>query len=351
VARDWGAWSSWTDSADIIRTLPGSHTGETLNVEVRAVDGVGNVGATASGTAVATTNCDATADGVLPVCTDDTDEGIPGDEEDPPDLTPSLAPATPGQVSPLATPANVYVVHPKYNGQYGEWATIRSRQQSYVLGLAHDGWRINVTGSRAVNKATYFVGLVQGDYDHCGWISGANLDPTDDQDESNCTTSFASRDEGFSVGVNCVTSCNGGTPITFRDVGRGIPECAVVLPTPTEAEPTQCRRLVRTVPLSSVRNDYHVSWRYVTKGRNFVMVRDLHYHNQEGAGCLFHVGPSVDSARRPLANATRTTPTHEHFPGARTRVPRSVGMRWSQPAGDADERAPRGCGERKRRVG
>jgi hypothetical protein len=49
-------------------------------------------------------------------------------------------------------------------------------------------------------------------------------------------------------------------------------------PTPTKGEPRRRIEIVRTIPAQVVSAGYHVGWRYVTKGRKFVMVRDTHYH-------------------------------------------------------------------------
>lgn len=142
--------------------------------------------------------------------------------------------------------------------------------------------RVNVTGNRTVRNALYFVGLVTGNYDHCGWVNAQNVDQEGSDAESNCTTAFAEHDEGFAAGVNCVTGCNGTSDAHFSTHSGDVVECADVYPTPTEGEPQRCTEVVRTIPSQVVSAGYRVGWRYVTKGRKFVMVRDTNYHNLDG---------------------------------------------------------------------
>ncbi|HEV3002423.1 MAG TPA: PA14 domain-containing protein [Solirubrobacteraceae bacterium] len=279
VQRDGGPWSAWQATGENTAALASSRLGEPVRVEVRAEDAAGNSSGVVSAATVVGSACEPSADGYVPDCTDDAYEGM-DDPENAAVLTPEAYLAVGTGTSAAPAPAIRY----KVNVAGGSWVTIRSRQQSYVLGLAHDGWYMNVTGSRNVGSANYKVGLVLGDYQHCGWINAAYLDPTEQREESNCTTSFAPRDQNFAVGVNC-SGCGGGTRVRLR---AATPECAVVHPTPAEGRPDRCQRKIRSITSEQVARGYEVEWRYVTRGRKYVLVKDRHFNNPDGSWVFVH---------------------------------------------------------------
>lgn len=92
-----------------------------------------------------------------------------------------------------------------------------------------------------------------------------------------CEANFRARVPRFASILNC-RGCNRGTRI---QVLRPYPECLNVAPGPVDHQPTTCRNSIdtRTADETVNRVTYVVEWRYVTRGGEFVLVRDTNIEN------------------------------------------------------------------------
>jgi YD repeat-containing protein len=268
-----GSWSAWATTTTESGTVPGSHDGESIALQIVPVDQVGNQGATKSvsvtvaGTAAP---CDDTANGIPSDCVADPSTQAEEDAglEDPVTLTPEPASGGSG-IAPLASvPATRYTA--TVGG--GGWGTIRRKPNSYVLGNIKDGWSIDVQDGSLNNGS--IQGRILGQFGDCGWIYSRGLD-----DPSNTTTgcqlsaSSPPPPHDFADKLNC-TGCNAGSATR---VLHAFPFCPNVDPTPLNHQPKTCLSPINSRFTSADAShgvEYTVYWRYITNGGRFVLVND-----------------------------------------------------------------------------
>jgi hypothetical protein len=347
VSRSGGTWSAWTSTPYPGFSLSGSRNGEPLDVDVRAVDGAGNVGPMASTHLVATpppstANCSSQSIGAYPsTCTTSDDDTDPMDSSDPPEET-QLDPYSPstdtsgGSVtSPIQRSYVVGVKETLSPGQAGyvpqdkRWTTMRNRPQAYVIGQAHDGWTIN--SDQASNdvqsgdgtKRDWRRGRVT-DKAHpidppygCGWITTSNLHGSSDLDETTTCNSEIYHLHDFSSWTNCppktqIPSSSGAhcTHGTMVSLTASAALCANVGLTPQGNTVSQCRSpLGETLPRGAC-----IEWRYVTTDNNWVMAK-VRKRRNPAASWVFVPRTSINIPNNEFPNilthgANGTCPDH-----------------------------------------
>lgn len=295
ISRDGGAtyMSDWASSSAPWTYVDSTPVGSTLHVQVRARDQAGNWSRVterditttrwlqSSADPASSFECEPDTDGYAPSCVDDAN--IDADAEN----DPETEFAAQARAASSAQPRQITVPGP------GVWATARSKQQSYVLGLARAGWTFNTTGFRKVTTKSgtvlkYRVGSIFGNYYHCGWVRGKfTTDPTGPDVQSGCSPSFATySDQDFAYRVNC-QHCDDGSPRTIKSTATRVTFCATVRVNPAKGIPTRCGRVLRRIRRGQIKKGYTVNYRYLTKGRKFVLVRDPHITNNRRGNWSF----------------------------------------------------------------
>jgi YD repeat-containing protein len=305
-----GAWTGPTLTTVPSFQVPGAGVGQTATVEITPGDAVGNIGApyTATVTFVASTDPCAGAT-PPPECQDPTD-GSPIDAESDPAISLDA-----GASIQSLVPATVFHLRTSFSGCQSSrcWTTLRSKAASWAIGnvrTEYPGADANVAATSTIAKTAssqsgfWSLGSFSGYEFRCAWVL-ASSGPFDHNTQSSCTDDAEHSPEwqqyqaapfGGQRGIhtvrgnNCFSyngtylkpgkdSCERGTAI-YLD-GPTV-ECANVYVLPNGQTRSSCKSedVIRNLDTSSEWSGYCVNWRYVTKDRQWVMVRDtrdIHY--------------------------------------------------------------------------
>ena len=272
--------------------ITGAQVGDVLDLTITPVDGVGNVGAPSTETVTvgraATLDDnedpdDPTLNDAVPTITPDGNdfeqtapEGtlLPDDEDDTADLEgdPDVqSRGGPGRYRVKVTGAG--------------WATVRNKAGSLVIGNAKTQGTFDVKKSGgAGRRPSAFFGRVYGNLNGCGWVFIANAATrTSNTVQGSCGTSdLAPR--RFSKLINC-DKCNRAEFIKMRTtLANGDPMPATVpiyrnvRPFGTEKGADKRFKLSTT---NTNGTPTRVSWRYATRGGDFLLVNAKRYLPRE----------------------------------------------------------------------
>jgi YD repeat-containing protein len=299
-----GAWTGPTLTTVPSFEVPGATVGQTATVEVTPGDAVGNIGLPFTATVTfAQTHDPCAGSSPLPECEDPTD-GSPIDAEADPEIT--LDPGASGQ---SLVPATVFHLVTPFAGcqDHRCWTTLRSKPGSWAVGLVRteypgansDVETTSTIAQTAINSTGHWsLGSFSGYEFRCAWVQ-ATSGPFEHNTQSSCTNDaehnpewqqYQSAPFGGERGIhavrgnNCFSyngtyikpgkdSCERGTRI-YLD-GPTV-ECANVYMLPKGETRSSCKRedIIRDLDQQSEWSGYCVNWRYVTKDRQWVMVRD-----------------------------------------------------------------------------
>jgi hypothetical protein len=310
-----GTWQGPTVTTVPSFQVPGATVGQSATLEITPGDAVGNIGAMFSTSVTFAASTDPCTTTPRPdVCTDPTD-GSPVDAEEDPDIDID-GNSSGGQA---LTPATLFHLRSHDSGCATSrcWATIRSKPQSWAIGnvrLEYPGAAANVAVTSTLRRISssnhWHLGSLSDYSNHCAWVSGTLLaggspstsgcdDPTFGPEfwqwQSIPYSTPADRmPNGTNVrGNNCFNksgtyrrpgknTCDRGTAVFLT--GPTV-ECANVYVVPDgTSTSSQCAQkdIVRNLNTSSEWGNYCVSWRYVTRDRQWVLVRDQRAINRGG---------------------------------------------------------------------
>jgi hypothetical protein len=125
----------------------------------------------------------------------------------------------------------------------------------------------------------YTFGTIRGDFEGCGWIQSALLDPPYANDGTSKCVNLGHEGPALStIAVGANHNCCDGSPIKLRqDLDHSVRFCAYILPNPETLRTRHtCGGTYKTVSAAELRDGYTVDWRYVIKGRGWVLVKDSH---------------------------------------------------------------------------
>jgi hypothetical protein len=301
-----GAWTGPINTSFPTLQFHGAGAGQSIGVEVTARDRVGNVGApiTASLVLVRGDADPCVAPSPPPEC-QDPPEGTPVDAESDPDVDlVADDPSSAADGERLDTAANLRHLRAKSELCMTNrcWTTIRSGPSSWAMGMVRLEPPPGADPSLAVTSTVaetgvedhwYFGGLSQLNL-RCRWVSGTAIgratqttSDCHDGGEEYSFKDFQSSPYGGSRGNNCFLqdgrwlapgrgSCDRGTAIHLRSAAG---ECTDVgLRTDGGTRGCKPEDVIRQVlPAGTC-----VNWRYVTKDRQWVMVRDPQRPIQRG---------------------------------------------------------------------
>lgn len=165
-----------------------------------------------------------------------------------------------GDVSRRSQSAPTYSVKVK-----GDWTIIRNGPAGIAIGNARTGWGLVGKGKSVWG---YTLGRVTGDNGLavCAWIDSRNLRRVGRLRESGCEWLMFAR-HYFGV-LNC-RSCSGGTKVVTVRAGT--------------AYANYSQRLGFRDPLRKVDKGACVEWRWISKDRQAVMVKDRRFKNNQGS--------------------------------------------------------------------
>jgi hypothetical protein len=275
--RNAGSWTSWATTEFPEFAASGWLVGDTVNLEVAAVDAAGNEGPVAAATlsvslAVGAQACqlDELSDRPYPAWCETVSE-----EEDT-DADPEI------DVQPVATLSGQYrrstqTYRVRVKG--GEWTTPRGWWRSWAIGVAHDGDRLQ---SRQ-HKSGYILGNLESLDWRCAWVGATLLEPAG-RGNSDCEPDMRWLPREFQHMNNCPKvmpagqTCKDGLRITLV---RTSPACRDV-GLRRNGKTGRCKKLTDPAPgggrqVRTVQAGQCVKWRYLTKDKRFVMVADQRY--------------------------------------------------------------------------
>jgi hypothetical protein len=93
-------------------------------------------------------------------------------------------------------------------------------------------------------------------------------------------------DQDFALGINCQDCEDGHARVVNKNRTR-LTICATVRPNPAKGIPRRCGRKLRVIREKKLEEGYAVHFRYVTKGRRFVLIRDPHIKNNRRGNWAF----------------------------------------------------------------
>jgi hypothetical protein len=313
-----GPWSALAQTPFPTVRIPGASVSGTISVEVSAYDAVGNTSASVVATLTpipdAGDPCDPAITSPPPEC-QEPPAGTPIDAEPDPDIDLDPSNGMSGAVRPLNAPATIFHLRSQDGGCRTSrcWATIRNRPMSWAVGnvrleypSADADVRVTSTIARTFTVNHWHLGSLSTYSNRCAWISGTTLGSPGSQTTSVCADPnyqpsfrqwqappFGGRLGGKLVrGNNCYNesgtwrtpgagTCDRGTAIFLT--GPTV-ECANVFVIPDGNTQPSCRSedVIRTLNTQAEWSGYCVNWRYVTRDRQWVMVRDPRTLNRGG---------------------------------------------------------------------
>ena len=328
-----GAWSTPSQTTDTSVSIASVAVGQTITVELTSSDRVGNVSSASTATvpveAAESDPCDA---GDLPVECSDDGGTVDAEADSSINLDPDRGG---GSVGAQSTSATLYHLRTMDSGCAHDrcFATIRNKPQSWAVGNvrleypgADDAVTVTSTIRRIASDNSWHLGSLNQYSNRCAWVSGSLL-AGGTASSSGCddpgyrpdfklwqAKPFGGRRGGDLVrGNNCFNAsgtyrrpgagtCDRGTAIYL--VGPTV-ECANVYVIPSGTTRDGCARedVVRTLNQSSEWSGYCVNWRYVTRDRKWVMVRDPRRLNR-GGWVFIRLGS--------LASNRGTWPSYDH---------------------------------------
>lgn len=317
--------TEWTTPVTVNGTtfeIPGVAGGDLVAVEVNAVDSVGNVGEIAAAELeigpVPEDPCNpADPSASLPIECQDPPAGMPVDED--PDTPVQMVEET----DPFARsfPARRFRLQSESEDCIAHrcWATFRNKPQSWAVGNVRLNYQ-DPDVQETARVSTYLTRIASGDgnvgehwhlgglswaSNACGWILGTTLgsgpstgtsDACPDIDYQPHWTKWQASPYGGKIGGhtvrgnNCfnvsgaymqIRNCTSGSKIYLK----GPTEiCANVFVLPDGKTTKNCRSqdVIRDLNSRSEWEGYCVNWRYVTKDRRWVMVRDTNRVDTRG---------------------------------------------------------------------
>jgi hypothetical protein len=257
--------------------LSGGHVGQGVVLTVAATDVAGNAGTqhTANLSSVAwtpqesgdTVACAPTADGVPPDCDDNDDET---DDSPAALLTQDDGESVFGRAAESDNLPRLRI-DVKRN-----WTTARLRPGSWAIGNVKSGWTLDRVGAQVKG---YTFGTIRGNFDGCGWILSELLgDPYANDGTSNCVNQGEDGPPLHTIAIASNPGKSHGVKIKLRtDLDHSVRFCAYIVPNPETIRTRHtCGGTYKTVSAADLRDGYEVFWRYVIRGRGWVMVKDSH---------------------------------------------------------------------------
>ena len=328
--RNGGAWTAITQTL-----LPeiglSAALGDTVDIEVTPEDRVGNLGAVAGGQVVFTAVdlCDPNDPTPAEECVEPPDD-VPVDVEEDGDPEPAarLTPEGGGDQN-RATPATTYRIETEIGGCKTSrcWLTIRNKANSWAVGGVRldyvEGTTTNVSGETEhvdstidviQNSIGYSLGSLSWYSNQCAWI--ADQDHVLGSSTSPCTSpyrpsfglwqsvAYGGTSSARVRGNNCFNGngsyrkvgdddnpakrCTHGTAIRLD--GPAV-QCMNVYSIPDGQTIEHCNEkdVIRRLNQQSEWSGYCVNWRYVTKDRRWVMVRDTHRPIERGGWVYMNI--------------------------------------------------------------